>query len=54
MINDIYTDLEKETISKSIKNISLETVDREMDKLIKIGTNINSFVIIEYLKYSIF
>jgi 16S rRNA G966 N2-methylase RsmD len=44
MINDIYTDLEKETISKSIKNISLETVDREMDKLIKIGTNIDSFI----------
>jgi 16S rRNA G966 N2-methylase RsmD len=39
MLNDNYTDLEKETISKSIKNISLETVDREMDKLIKIGTN---------------
>ena len=44
MLNDNYTDLEKETISKSIKNISLETVDREMDKLIKIGTNIESFI----------
>ena len=39
MLNENYTDLEKETISKSIKNISLETVDREMDKLIKIGLN---------------
>jgi 16S rRNA G966 N2-methylase RsmD len=44
MINDNYTDLEKETISKSIKNISLEIVDREMDKLIQIGTNIESFI----------
>jgi 16S rRNA G966 N2-methylase RsmD len=44
MINDNYTDLEKETISKSIKNISLEIVDREMNKLIKIGTNIESFI----------
>ena len=44
MINDIYTDLEKETISKSIKNISLETVDREMDKLIQITPNIESFI----------
>jgi hypothetical protein len=39
MLNENYTDLEKETISKSIKNISLETVDREMEKLIKIGLN---------------
>ena len=36
-----YTDLEEENISKSIKNISLETVDREMDKLIKIGSNLS-------------
>jgi 16S rRNA G966 N2-methylase RsmD len=35
MFIESYTDLEKKTISKSIKNISLETVDREMDKLIK-------------------
>ena len=27
-------------IAKSIKNIDLETVDREMDKLIEIGANI--------------
>jgi len=44
MLNDNYTDLEKETISKSIKNISLETVDREMDKLIQIAPNIESFI----------
>jgi 16S rRNA G966 N2-methylase RsmD len=44
MLNDNYTDLEKETISKSIKNISLETVDREMDKLIQIAPNIKSFI----------
>ena len=43
MLSDNYTDLEKETISKSIKNISLETVDREMDKLIQIAPNIESF-----------
>ena len=36
--------LNKELIAKSIKNISLETVDREMDKLMKIGTNIESFI----------
>ena len=35
MFNESYTDLEKENISKSIKNISLEIVDREMDKLMK-------------------
>jgi 16S rRNA G966 N2-methylase RsmD len=40
MLNESFTDLEKENISRSIKNISLETVDREMDKLIKIGSNI--------------
>jgi len=44
MLNDNYTDLEKDTISKSIKNISLETVDREMDKLIQIAPNIESFI----------
>lgn len=44
MLSDNYTDLEKETISKSIKNISLETVDREMDKLIQIAPNIESFI----------
>ena len=31
--------LNKELIANSIKNISLETVDREMNKLIKNGTN---------------
>ena len=44
MLNEKYTNLEKENISKSIKNISLETVDREMDKLIQIAPNIESFI----------
>ena len=44
MLNEKYTDLEKENISKSIKNISLETVNREMDKLIQIAPNIESFI----------
>jgi hypothetical protein len=44
MLSENYTDLEKENISKSIKNISLETVDREMDKLIQIAPNIESFI----------
>ena len=42
MLNEKYTDLEKENISKCIKNISLETVNREMDKIIKIGANIET------------
>ncbi len=38
MINtEAFTVEEKENIAKNIKNIDLETVDREMDKLIKIG-----------------
>ena len=37
LVEDIA--LNKELIAKSIKNISLETVDREMDKLIKNGSN---------------
>jgi 16S rRNA G966 N2-methylase RsmD len=44
MLSDNYSDLEKENISKSIKNISLEIVDREMDKLIQIAPNIESFI----------
>ena len=44
MLNEEYTDLEKKNISKSIKNISLETVNREMNKLIQIGSNIESFM----------
>ena len=44
MLNEQYTDLEKKNISKSIKNISLETVNREMDKLIQVAPNIESFI----------
>ena len=44
MLNEEYTDLENKNISKSIKNISLETVNREMNKLIQIGSNIESFM----------
>ena len=44
MINETFTNLEKEHIAKSIKNISLETVDREMDKLIQISKK-NEFVL---------
>jgi hypothetical protein len=44
MLSENYTDLEKENISNSIKNISLETVNREMDKLIQIAPNIESFI----------
>ncbi len=39
MITENYTNLEKESIAKSIKNIDLETIDKEMDKLIEIGKN---------------
>jgi hypothetical protein len=44
MLSEKYTNLEKENISKSIKNISLQTVNREMDKLIQIAQNIESFI----------
>ena len=40
MIEECYSNLVKENIAKDIKNISLEMVDREMDKLIQIGSNI--------------
>ena len=40
MIQDLEAQEEKNLIAKSIKNIDLETVDREMDKLIQIGANI--------------
>jgi hypothetical protein len=33
------TKIKKETISKSIKNISLDDVEREWTKLVQIGTN---------------
>jgi hypothetical protein len=36
MLNENFTDLEKENISKNIKNISFTTVDIEMNKLIHI------------------
>ena len=39
MIEECYSNLVKENIAKDIKNISLEMVDREMDKLIEIGKN---------------
>ena len=45
MIKECYTNLgkdftlEKENIAKCVKNISLETLDREMNKLIQIGTD---------------
>jgi hypothetical protein len=41
MIKENYTNLEKVLIANQIKNIDLETVDREMDKLIEIGKNAN-------------
>ena len=40
MIHNLEAQEGKILIAKSIKNIDLETVDREMDKLIKIGANI--------------
>ena len=42
MISECYTILEKYNIARSIKNISLETIDGEMDKLIKIGESANT------------
>jgi len=37
MIKETFTELEKQTISNQIKNISLEDVEREMNQLIQIG-----------------
>lgn len=42
MIAEYYTNLEKNHIATGIKNIDLETVDREMDKLIEIGKSANT------------
>ena len=39
MIEESYNDLEKAVIANQIKNIDLQMVDREMDKLIKISVN---------------
>lgn len=39
MIKENYTNDQKVEISKQIKNISLEDIDKEMNKLIQIGTS---------------
>ena len=39
MKRENYTDSEKESISKQIKNISFECIEKEMTHLIQIGTN---------------
>lgn len=39
MIQENFTPLEKETISKNIKNISLSIIESEFNKLIDIGNN---------------
>lgn len=39
MNNETFSEEEKKSISKQIKNIPFETVEREMDKLIEIGHN---------------
>jgi len=41
MLKEAYTKEEKKDISKKIKDISLEDVEEEMEKLIKIGKNAN-------------
>ena len=42
MINNLEAQEEKIFIANQIKNIDLETVDREMDKLIQIGKSANT------------
>jgi 16S rRNA G966 N2-methylase RsmD len=42
MIKENYTKDQKLEISKQIKNIALEDIDKEMDQLIKIGNNASS------------
>jgi hypothetical protein len=44
MIAEKFTKTEKQTIASQIKNISIEDVEREMNKLIKIGYNVASIV----------
>jgi tRNA1(Val) A37 N6-methylase TrmN6 len=39
MLKESFTDFEKQTISRQIKNISLETIEREMIQLAEIGNN---------------
>jgi tRNA1(Val) A37 N6-methylase TrmN6 len=39
MLKESFTDFEKQTISRQIKNISLETIEREMAQLVEIGDN---------------
>ena len=39
MLKESFTDFEKQTMSRQIKNISLETIEREMVQLAEIGTN---------------
>ena len=39
MLKESFTDFEKQTISNQIKNISLETIEREMVQLVEIGGN---------------
>lgn len=39
MLKESFTDFEKQTISRQIKNISLETIEREMVQLAEIGKN---------------
>ena len=42
MLQETFTDEEKVAIASRIKNISLNDVEREMDKLIEIGANAHS------------
>ena len=39
MLKETFTDIEKQTISRQIKNISLETIERDMCQLAKIGND---------------
>jgi len=39
MLKESFTDFEKQTISRQIKNISLETIEREIMQLVEIGCN---------------
>jgi tRNA1(Val) A37 N6-methylase TrmN6 len=39
MLKETFTDFEKQTISTQIKNISLETIEKELLQLVEIGKN---------------